>query len=178
MGYWQIKGSRADLSIGVSESGVLSWTGNGVQSCRSTSFEYDSSAEERAHLNQIQAAASSWTIVSTTGDEMSIDSAGDGLFARVQASLGQSHGKIRYYDGSHPLVGFTIVVPPSKFAHMCRALELVIQSTDLLYGISMGFDGFRVPKAETETPTSGEFMKGRPYFPSDISLWVSPPRQG
>jgi hypothetical protein len=177
MGWWQIKGSRADLSAEVSSVGALSWSGRGEQVCRITGFELDSTPDECAYLATLQSASCSWTITALTSDELTIDPAGDGLFARAVSAPEASHARIKLF-ARPTLIGFQIVVPTETFERVSRALEVVLLSHDLTYGISMGFHGFRSQQALTNTPTWIEFMAGKPCFEEKVSLWIAPPSVG
>ena len=70
------------------------------------------------------------------------------------------------------LVGFVVVAPEKTFFSIRRLLELVLLDASLSYTILVDFLVFRVPEADTETPTWDEFMKGRPYFFEGASVWV------
>ena len=130
------------------------------------------------YLKRIRSAVVSWTIVGTDDDELNIDPNGDGFFARVNESLHTSHGMITFHAGRPELVGVTIAVPESTFRQVQRAFEMALLSSDLRYGLSLGFLGFRIPEAQTETPTWHEFFGGRPYFFEEISVWVAQTSMG
>ena len=104
--------------------------------------------------------------------ELHIDGEGDGLYKRVQQSPTKLQAMIKFYAGTPDLVAFSLVVPEEAFAHMRRALELVLRSQALSYGFAIDFLGFRVPRAATETPTWQEFISGKPHFRDGLSLTV------
>jgi hypothetical protein len=70
------------------------------------------------------------------------------------------------------LVGIVGVVPEPTFVHVRRLLELVLLSETLRYSIALDFVGFRVPHANTSTPTWEEFIAGKPCFFNEITVAV------
>ena len=106
--------------------------------------------------------------------DASIDPAGEGLLQQVRKSPDSPHGMIQFAENPD-VVEFHIVPPQARYLRVQRLLELVLQSSSLEYLIVVDFQSFRVPAAETETPTWQEFIGSRPYFFSGLSLTVRNP---
>jgi hypothetical protein len=175
---WFITGNRSDLVLAVSDSGAPICHGQGKHEPRPTGVDDFGSNIDRALLTRIQAAECGWTIALPTDAEVNIDGLGEGLFDRAQKSPGESHGMIKFYAHSPDAVTFVLVAPEGTFSQFRRLLELVLLSDSLEYIITAEFGGFRVPHAQTATPTWQEFIDGKPLFFSQLSLLARVPRRG
>lgn len=152
---WVITGNRKDLVLSVSESGAPICHGGATHECVPpglTGFGRNIDIDHQL-LKRIQSAECIWTIATTTESAVHIDGGGDGLFERVQNAPDKSHGKVKFYSHEPDTVSFVIVVPETMFGHVRRVLELVLASESLQYVIAVEFIGFRVPQAQTATPT-------------------------
>lgn len=165
---WFITGNRRGLVFGVSDSGLPRCHGSGTHTLEHS--ERHGFGINTDQHRRIQQAECSWSIVTSSESELNIDGNADGLFSKVQQSPDKSHGMIKFYAASPELVGFSIVVSESAFAHIRRIFELALISESNQYMIHVGFLCFRVPHAKTETPTCDEFIDGKPYFFDEISV--------
>jgi len=169
---WSITGKRTGLVLSVSDSGSPVCHGRGLHELAPPSLHDFGHSVDHTLLRRIRAAECSWSLHSSTESELQIDSGGVGLFARVQESRGVSHGMFMFYEHSLDAVTCAVVVPKETFSHIRRLLELVLLSDSLGYAVVAEFHGFRVPHAQTETPTLQEFVEGRPLFFSKVSFSV------
>lgn len=169
---WFVSGTRKDIALAVSESGRPICHGGGTHECKPVGMHDFGGNIDHALLKKIQRSRCGWTVSTSTEVALHIDGGGDGLFERVQQAPDKSHGMIKYYEGEPDAVTFSIALPESTFKHFRRALELVLMSTDVNYDLRVEFLGFRVPHAQTETPTWQEFISGRPLFFNEVSLSV------
>lgn len=175
---WFITGNRSDLVLAVSDSGVPICHGQGKHQPQPTGIDDFGGNIDRALLKRIQAAECGWTIALPTDAEVNIDGLGEGLFDRAEKSPGASHGMIKFYAHSPDAVTFVLVAPEGMFAQIRRLLELVLLSDSLEYIIAAEFHGFRVPHAQTATPTWQEFIEGKPLFFGELSFSVRVPGSG
>ena len=83
-----------------------------------------------------------------------------------------THGVFKFYEHSPDALTCSIVVPETIFSHIHRLLEMVMRSDALQFVIVADFLGFRVPHAQTETPTLQEFIEGKPLFFRRVSFFV------
>jgi hypothetical protein len=171
---WFISGSRVGLALGVSESGALHCHGSCQHDPRPIGLNDFGSNIDHSLLGRIRRADCSWGMYMPEDSDASIDPAGEGLLQRVRKSPDGPHGMIKFFEDPDA-VGFHIVLPQARYLRVQRLLELVLQSDSLEYLLTVDFLGFRVPAAETDTPTWQEFIGSRPYFFSGLSLTVRHP---
>jgi hypothetical protein len=169
---WLITGKKLGLVLGVSDSGAPICHGQGTHDCIPLGLNDFGGNIDHTLLKRIQEAECGWTIAASTESELHIDGGGEGLFERVQNAPDKSHGMAKFYSHSSDTVAFVIVVPETMFSHVRRLLELVLTSEALQYVIAVEFLGFRVPHAQTATPTWEEFVAGRPLFFNEMSISV------
>lgn len=169
---WSISGNRSGLILGVSDAGSPGCHGRGNHEPVPVGLNDFGGNIDHALLRRISAAECSWSLCSSSESELHIDGGGDGLFARVQESPTTTHGMFKFYEHSSDAVMCSIVVPEITFFHIHRLLEMVMRSDALEFVIVADFLGFRVPHAQTETPTWQEFIEGRPLFFTKVSFSV------
>ena len=169
---WLITGNRKGLVLGVSDSGAPICHGGATHQCVPPGLNDFGGNIDHQLLKRTQGAECGWTIARATESELHIDSGGDGLFERVQNAPDKSHGMAKFYSHSLDTVAFVIVLQEAMFCHVRRLLELVLASESLQYVITVEFLGFRVPHAQTATPTWEEFVAGRPLFFNEVSISV------
>ena len=170
---WFITGKQNGLVLGVSNAGTPICHGQGKHECRPPGLNDFGGNIDHTLLKKIQKVECAWTIAVSTESALHIDAGGDGLFQRVQSSPDTTQGMIKFYEHSPDVVTFVMVVPEAMFGHIRRLLELVLLSESLQYAITVEFLGFRVPQAQTATPTWQEFIAGKPLFFGEMSLAVS-----
>jgi len=169
---WFVTGSKNNIALGVSESGVPICHGEGKHDPRPPGIDSYGGNIDPVLLKRIQGARCGWTVAATIDSELNIDGGGEGLFARVQESPLKSHGMIKFYDHESDAVTLVAVVPEATFAHVQRLFELVLTSDALVYSIAIEFLGVPVPNAQSLTPTWEEFVAGKPLFFSEVSFSV------
>lgn len=168
---WFISGDRVGLALGVSESGFLNCHGSCQHDPRPPGLNDFGGNIDHSLLARIKQAECSWSIYTPEDSDASIDPAGEGLLKRVRQAPEVPHGMIKFFE-KPDAVGFHIVLPQARYLRVQRLLELVLQSNSLEYLIAVDFLGFRVPAAQTQTPTWQEFIASTPYFFGDLSLTV------
>lgn len=169
---WSITGNRSGLVLGVSDTGSPVCHGQGFHEPVPDGLNDFGGNIDRTLLRRIRAAECSWALYPSSESELHIDGGGDGLFARVQESPDVSHGMFRFYEHSSDSVTCVLVVPKETFSHIRRMLELELLSDSLEYVVVVEFIGFRVPHAQTETPTWQDFIEGQPLFFRKVSFSV------
>lgn len=170
---WFISGKRNELVLDVLDTGGPACHGQGHHKPLPPGLnDFGGGNIDHALLNRIQAAKCSWSLYPSSESQLHIDGGGDGLFERVQKSPDASHGMFKFYEHSSDTVSCSVVVSETTFIHIRRLFELVLLCESLEYVIVAEFLGFRVPHAQTETPTWREFIEGRPLFFNKVSLSV------
>lgn len=164
---WSITGSRVGTVLAVSDSGLPICHGEGQHEPKPVGLNIN-----HALLTRLQKSKCAWTIASPSESPAHIDGGGQGLIERIQQAPAKSHGMVTFFSDPD-LVGIVSVVPEPAYTHIRRLLELVVLSESLRYSITLDFLGFRVPQATTSTPTWEEFMSGKPYFFSEITVALS-----
>ena len=170
---WFITGSHVGTVLAVSDSGVPICHGEGTHEPRPLGMDDPSGSANinRDLLARIQKAKCAWTIALPNEAPLHIDANDQGLLQRIEQAPEKSHGMISFFSDPD-LVGIVGVVPEPTFAHVRRLLELVLLSETLRYSITLNFVGFRVPHANTSTPTWEEFIAGKPCFFNEITVAV------
>ena len=161
---WLITGNKNDIVLAVSEN--LICFGSGKQEC------LPPDCDDNTLLFKVRKAEVSWSIVPPTDGGKTFITVGE--FERAQIVKnhpGNTHGMVNFYD-SQDAIAFTFVVPETQFAHISRLLEMVLNSDSLQFIISISFVGFTNSGVKCEIPTWQEFISGKPYFVSEMSLTV------
>jgi hypothetical protein len=169
---WIVFGSSADISMRITESGAFEICGEGINSIRAMPPFPDNLMLEV--LEKVNNVPSLWSIVSSSAEEIDIDGTGLGLCRRVQEEPRRVHG-MAIYSGSeagvaNPAILLKVVLPPRHHLEARRLFQLITNNPHLDWSISVDFLGFRVPEAQTDTPTAQEFTAGRPYFFEEVSI--------
>ena len=167
---WSITGGRVGTVLAVSDSGLPICHGEGQHEPRPPGLNDYGGNINRAFLSRIQKSRCAWTIALPSEAPGHIDGNGQGLLERIQHAPLNAHGMIQFFSAPDLVVS---VVPERTFAEIRRLLELVLLSESLCYSIAIDFLGFRAPHATTSAPTWEEFISGKPYFFSEISVALS-----
>jgi hypothetical protein len=169
---WSIAGHQRDLTLGISDNGKLACYGTGNHEPVPPGLRDWQGNINGDLLKRIRAADCAWSLHSLGDSELHIDPGGEGLFARAHASSGAPQGMAKFYTGDRDTVSFSLVVPEQQLHEYKRLLELVLMNSALRFVFVMEFLGFRVPHAQTETPTWEEFIGGKPLFIREFSISV------
>lgn len=169
---WSISGTHVGTVLAVSDAGVPICHGKGEHEPIPPGLDDYGSNINRNSLARIKKAKCVWTFALPSDAPIHIDANAEGLLQRVQQAPDKSHGMIKFYSDPD-CVAIVAVLPESAFFHARRLLELVLTSESLRYSIGLEFLGFRSPQAKTSTPTWEEFIGGKPYFFSEVTLAVS-----
>jgi hypothetical protein len=170
---WLIEGTSDNLSIEINEEGRESVGGINVAHSVSCSGG-DRNAEFYSRLNSAECV---FSILRTDETELATDPNGTGFFKLVQSAREKIWASICLYT-EPDVVEFRIMLPPQVHTKVHHLATQVLANTHLRLGVSVGFRGFRVPSAKTDTPTISEFAesssptKGRIYVTNEVNFRV------
>jgi len=63
-----------------------------------------------------------------------------------------------------------MAIPPAKFNKVWKLFQSVLLDTNLYYSISIGFIGFKMDGAISETITIDEFLEGERYYSNVVLI--------
>ena len=168
---WLIFGDRSKLTMAVSDRGFQTCHGTAKHEPAPPSF--NNGNMDPATLARIKHAECAWSIHKPNDSGVHIDPAGEGLLQRLLENPEKCHGMIKFSANPSDFVGFSIVLPEPVFSNVWRLFEQVLSTDSLQYCLNVDFLGFRAPHAQTETPTSKEFVDEKPYFFDKISFKIN-----
>ncbi|WP_320534318.1 hypothetical protein [Robbsia andropogonis] len=132
-------------------------------------------------VERLKEAKLSWSLNACDVPDVNIDGNNAGLLEQVRSKPNGLHVGIFMYPGretqGEDSVHIELVVPPEIYGRYQRLVELSLTSKiPLRRTFSVPFHGFRVPTAETKTPTWEEFLQGKPslYEEFGFSLGTVP----
>ncbi len=115
-----------------------------------------------------------WSVHKTGAADVEIDPNGQGLCRRVSNARESAHVALHYFDRAPTLFGATIVLPSGYFERVMRLLELGLVCKYHKLIVTAGFWGFRMPQAQTKTPSAKKFLSGRPYLSDNAAFTLMP----
>jgi hypothetical protein len=166
---WVIESFAADVRILVSEKGNLSARASGQHELIASSMNLAGES-----LQGVLRSEGSWSVHKTDAADIEIDPNGYGLYRQVSNAKESAHVSLQYFDQAPPILGATIVLPPGHFERVMRLLELGLVCKYHKLIVIADFWGFRMPQAQTETPSAKEFLSGRPYFSDNATFTLKP----
>ncbi|GAA5446116.1 hypothetical protein Misp06_04325 [Microbulbifer sp. NBRC 101763] len=167
---WFIDGNCEKLQIGILESGNLSiWGDASAHDVKPVGGDIDHEFYEK-----LRKADCSWSIHPSNEDELHLDGMGTGFYKKIQENPDKSIAAINFHDPD--LIGITITLAPETFQAAKDLFEHVLTRPELSYMITLGFRGFRVPEAKTDTPSIKEFqagsLEGKVYISEEVSFLI------
>lgn len=168
---WFIEGNGEKLQLGISDSGNPSIWGQAVHHEPNTTGGDTNSGFYR----RLESADCAWSIHTTHESELHLDPAGTGFYKKVQQNPEQSLASIGFHQDPD-LIGVNIALPQQTFKYAMKLFQNVLVHQNIGYLITLEFHGFRVPEADTETPSIQEFLAGaldgKVYFSEEVSFLI------
>ena len=166
---WFIEGNGEQLQIGILDSGLPSIWGEAIRhepkpAGGDVNLEF---------YKRLESADCAWSIHPTNESELHLGGAGTGFYKKVQQNPDRAWASIQFHDDPD-LIGVTIALPAQTFQYTLELFQHVLMHQNMSYLITMDFLGFKVPEANTETPSIQEFLagslNGKAYVSEEVSF--------
>lgn len=166
---WLINGSRSDVLLGLSDTGMPICQGRGQHEPQPDDLDSDGRAADPRLLRRLRQASCGWTVSASSEAGLQLAGEPEQLLKRAKDDPRRTHGMVRFYEQNPDMAVFVMLVPHSSFAYIRRMLEMVMTSADLHYGFKIELPGIRQVSSQLPRPSWAEFIQGKPIYFSKFS---------